>query len=171
MQKDIETHRLVLRAFKLSDSERVARLAGEKVIADMTANIPHPYEPAMARQWIQTHQDQFMEGDGVVYAITMKGCDDIIGAVGFPKLDNGLGELGYWLGVPYWGQGIAFEAAKALVEFYKDHHGLIELHVMHLAENQRSKSVIRKLGVDHAENMMRHIHGQDREICVYKSVL
>ncbi|MDO6496940.1 GNAT family N-acetyltransferase [Photobacterium sanguinicancri] len=171
MQKDIETERLVLRPFRLSDSERVAELAGEKVIADMTANIPHPYEPAMAYDWIQTHQAQFIEGESVVYAITLKNCDDIIGAVGFPLLDKGLGVLGYWLGVPFWGQGIAFEAAEALVEFYKLHHGLTELHVMHLAENERSKSVIRKLGVGYVENMMRHMHGQEREICVYKSVL
>ena len=52
MQPNIETNRLVLRPFRLSDSERVAHLAGEKVIAEMTANIPHPYESNMAVEWI-----------------------------------------------------------------------------------------------------------------------
>ncbi|MEZ9412560.1 GNAT family N-acetyltransferase [Vibrio lentus] len=168
MQQDIETERLILRPFRLSDSARVAKLAGEKIIADMTANIPHPYEPFMAEDWIQTHQHLFTTNEGVVYAITLKGDDRIIGAVSFPKLQNGLGVLGYWLGVQYWGNGIAFEASKGLVEHGKRYHGLKQLEVMHLVDNERSKSVIKKLGVSYVEN--RKLRGQGQEVCVYRSV-
>ncbi len=171
MQQNITTERLILRPFRLSDSQRVAELAGEKVIADMTANIPHPYEASMATDWINKHESFFNEGKGVVYAITLKANDEIIGAVSFPSLQDGVGILGYWLGVPFWGQGIAYEASLALVEYSKAHLGLTELKVMHLSENKRSESVIRKLGVELVEKQVRKIHGEDRELCVYRSLL
>ncbi|WP_286300261.1 GNAT family N-acetyltransferase [Vibrio apostichopi] len=171
MQQNIITERLILRSFKLSDSQRVAELAGDKVFADMTANIPHPYQPNMAVEWINTHEFFFNEGKGVIYAITLKGNDEIIGAVSFPSLVGGVGILGYWLGVPFWGQGIAYEASSALVEYSKAHLGLTELEVMHLSENKRSESVIRKLGVEFIEKQVRKIHGRERELCVYRSLL
>ncbi|WP_375748616.1 GNAT family N-acetyltransferase [Vibrio sp. HN007] len=171
MQQNIFTERLVLRPFRLSDSERVAELAGEKIIADMTANIPHPYHPEMAVEWIETHEPHFTDGKGVIYAITLIGNDEIIGAVSFPSIENGLGTLGYWLGVPFWGRGIAFEASQALIKHSQEHLGLKELLVMHLAGNERSKSVIRKLGVEYIENQTLQVHGQEREVCVYKSAL
>ena len=171
MQQNIITERLILRRFRLSDSKRVAELAGEKVIADMTAAIPHPYKTNMAIEWISTHESFFNEGKGVIYAITLKGNDEIIGAVSFPSLVDGVGILGYWLGVPFWGQGIAYEASSALVEHSKAHLGLTGLEVMHLSENKRSESVICKLGVEFVEKQIRKIHGEDRELCVYRSQL
>lgn len=171
VQQEIMTDRLVLRPFRLSDSERVAELAGDKMIADMTANIPHPYEPSMAVSWIQTHEPQFLAEQGIVYAITFKGNDDIIGAVSFPKLQDGIGVLGYWLGVPYWGRGIALEASQALIKHSIVHCGLKELQVMHLTENKRSQSVIKKLGVKYIETSIIRMQGQDRKVCVYKSRL
>ena len=169
MQPNIETERLILRPFRLSDSERIAELAGDKIIADMTANIPHPYEPEMATDWIKLHEPQFIENKGIVYGITLKGDDCIIGTVSLPKLEKGVGVLGYWLGVKYWGRGIAFEASKGLVEYCNLYRGLNELQVMHLAENERSKSVIKKLGVSYIENKIIRMQGQDREVCIYQS--
>lgn len=169
MQKIIETERLLLRPFRLGDSERVAKLAGDKVIADMTAQIPHPYEPSMAVAWIETHQPAYDEGRSVVYAITIKGNDDIIGTVSLPSLNGGLGVLGYWLGVEFWGNGYAYEASRALVDYCKENLGLKQLEVSHLVGNERSKSVINKLAVTYMENKVVTVHGRDREVSVYRS--
>ncbi len=169
LQENIETARLRLRPFKLSDAERVALLAGDKVIADMTANIPHPYEPYMAEDWIQSHKNLYLANTGIVYAITLKGDDSIIGAVSFPNLQDGLGILGYWLGVEYWGNGFAFEASKGLIAHCKSKHGLKTIEIMHLVNNERSKSVIKKLGVAYVKN--RILLGTEREVCVYRSEL
>ena len=48
----LETERLLLRPFELSDAPNVREMAGDKVIADTTLNIPHPYEKGMAEEWI-----------------------------------------------------------------------------------------------------------------------
>jgi ribosomal-protein-alanine N-acetyltransferase len=151
MQLEIETSRLTLRPFRLTDSERVAKLAGDRLIYEMTENIPYPYEIHMAEYWIQTHKAQYLEKKALIYAITFKDSDEIIGCVSFPKLENGVGVLGYWLGVQYWGNGIAFEASKALIEHCKNHHNLSVLEVEHLTGNNRSKSVILKLKIPYIQ--------------------
>ncbi|MDS1796834.1 GNAT family N-acetyltransferase [Vibrio parahaemolyticus] len=169
MQQLIESERLILRPFSLSDAKRVSELAGEKQISEMTANIPHPYNVSDAENWIRTNTELFLSGKGVVYAIVLKDSAELIGAISFPKLENGLGILGYWLGVPYWGSGYATEASKSLISFSKKHYGLTRLKVMHLVGNERSKSVIEKLGVKYVGDQTNRMQGKDREVSVYIS--
>lgn len=90
MQKNIETDRLLLRPFVLSDAARVSALAGDKVISDMTANMPHPYALSDAESWIKIHEQLFTSGKGIVYAITLKESLEVIGAVSFPSLRKAL---------------------------------------------------------------------------------
>lgn len=167
-QPKLFTDRLILRPFQHEDSERVALLAGEKIIAEMTANIPHPYELPMAKTWIDGHGSMFNEQRGIAYAITLRSTGELLGAVSLPRIEDGYGTLGYWIGVPYWGKGYAFEASQALIEFAKSYFQLIGIRVMHLVENQRSKSVIQKLNVPYVGNETLAMQGADREVCVYQ---
>lgn len=144
MRPTLNTPRLTLRPYRLSDAPRVQQLAGEKIIADMTANIPHPYENGMAGAWIQQHDDWFQSGQAVALAITLKDTDEIIGTISLTQIDNGCGNLGYWLGVPYWGQGIVTEAARELIRYGVEDLGLTRLVACHLQENYRSGRVIEK---------------------------
>ncbi|TQF73086.1 GNAT family N-acetyltransferase [Pseudoalteromonas luteoviolacea] len=168
MQPNIETQRLLLRPFCQNDAARVTELAGEKIIADMTASVPHPYESYMATDWISTHKSQYEQQTAVVYAVTLKGDDRIIGAVSFPQLENGEGTIGYWLGVPFWGKGIAYEAAKGLIAHCKLHLGLKTVCAVHLTENVRSQSVIEKLGIPFVENEIHMVRGVGCPVRVYK---
>ncbi|WP_051563697.1 GNAT family N-acetyltransferase [Enterovibrio calviensis] len=169
MQKSIETERLRLRAFVIDDAPKVAELAGNKMIAEMTANIPHPYTVSDAMTWIDSHSALFNQKKAVVYAVTLKETSEVIGTVSFPTLRDGLGVLGYWFGIDFWGNGYATEASNALIAFGQKHLGLWRLQVMHLVENDRSRSVIEKLGVQYVENRVNRMQGQDREVCVYES--
>ncbi|KZN67482.1 GNAT family N-acetyltransferase [Pseudoalteromonas luteoviolacea] len=168
IQPNIETRRLILRPFCDNDAPRIAELAGQKIIADMTASVPHPYEPDMAIAWISTHQSAFEQKSAVVYAITLQGDNRIIGAVSFPQLGNGEGTLGYWLGVPFWGNGYAFEAAKGLIDYCKANLGLRVVHAVHLTENTRSQSVIEKLNIPFFEETTHLVKGTQCPVRVYK---
>lgn len=171
MQQTIESQRLILRPFTLTDAERVANLLSDQRISDMTANIPYPYSVSDAHNWIQRHSNMFLSGTGIVYAIVLKQTMEVIGTVSFPKIENGVGVLGYWLGVPFWGNGYATEASSLLISYMKEHRGLTQLQVTHLADNGRSRSVINKLGVTYKGNQINHMQGKEREVCFYLSTL
>ena len=103
----IKTTRLLLRFFEMSDAKRVQELAGNREIAKTTLLIPHPYEDGMAEEWISTHASSFENGEGVIFAIVEKEKDSVVGAIGLSgNSAHQRAELGYWIGVPYWGMGI-----------------------------------------------------------------
>lgn len=53
-QPNIETSRLLLRPFNLSDATTVQSLAGDRAISDTAWSIPYPYKDGMAEEWIST---------------------------------------------------------------------------------------------------------------------
>ena len=129
-QPMIETERLILRPFRLSDAQVVQSLAGVRDIADTTMSIPHPYEDGMAEEWIGGRDLAFKDGKAITFAMVL--CDDgsVIGAAGL-EIDRGCdkAELGYWVGKPFWNRGYATEAAAALLAYGFDleNEGLREL--------------------------------------------
>src|SRR5262249_42394683 len=97
----LETARLVLRAPRLDDAKAIAALVNDRRIAENTLRIPHPYSLADAQAFLSSTAS----GEGeIVFLITASG-GDLLGCCGIAKLDGEQGELGYWLGVPYWGEG------------------------------------------------------------------
>ena len=103
IQPVLLTERLSLRPFVLSDSSEVQRLAGDRRIADVTAHIPYPYPDGAAEGWINTHQPKWEQGEGVTYAISRRSDGQLMGAISLMKLLQGKNEIGYWVGVDYWG--------------------------------------------------------------------
>ncbi|HHF2956546.1 TPA: GNAT family N-acetyltransferase [Vibrio diabolicus] len=170
LQPTLTTQMLILRPFHPTDSATVARLAGDKSIADMTANIPHPYEEPMAQVWIKSHVGLYHQRSGVIYAITLRQDEVLIGAVSLLNISEGVGTLGYWLGVDYWGNGFAQEASMALIQFARPHFELSGLKAMHLVENRQSQSVIQKLGMTYIDNHIIKMQGKEREVCVYQQI-
>jgi RimJ/RimL family protein N-acetyltransferase len=106
----LATARLVLRAPRRSDVKAIASLADDRRIAANTARIPHPYGIEDAEQFIAAVNKR--EGEAC-FAVTLDGAP--IGVCSVELREDGP-ELGYWLGVPYWGRGFATEAARALID-------------------------------------------------------
>lgn len=144
----IDTPRLRLRPFTLADAADVQRLAGAWEVADTTLLIPHPYPDGAAEAWIRTHASGRDAGIGLTLAITLKDTGALVGSIGL-TIDRATtsAELGYWVGVPFWGLGYATEAAQAVI-----HHGvttlaLTRIHAHHLARNPASGRVLEKAGM------------------------
>src|SRR5438046_1566786 len=73
---------------------------------------PHPYSVEDAETFIA----QASRDDGEIHFFITLPDDRIIGACGIGTPDRKGPELGYWLGVRYWGKGYATEAARALID-------------------------------------------------------
>jgi ribosomal-protein-alanine N-acetyltransferase len=158
MQPTLQTQRLILRPFELTDGEDVRRLAGEWAIADTTLQIPHPYEVGMSEEWILTRGPRFEAGEEVVFAIVLRESGQLIGAMGLViEGQFRRAELGYWIGRLYWGHGYCTEAGKAVLEYGFHSLNLNRIHAYHFKRNPASGRVLRKLGMKHEGSAPQHI--------------
>jgi RimJ/RimL family protein N-acetyltransferase len=108
----LETKRLALRAPRLEDAKTVAAIANDRRIAENTARIPHPYKTSDAESFIAGAA----KGGEAAFLIALRD-KTVIGACGIVFQDEAMPELGYWLGVPFWGQGYATEALHAVIDY------------------------------------------------------
>ena len=106
----LATERLVLRAPRRSDVKTIASLADDRRIAANTARIPHPYGIEDAEQFIASVNKR----EGEACFVIMLECAPI-GVCSVDLREDGP-EVGYWLGVAYWGRGFATEAVRALID-------------------------------------------------------
>jgi RimJ/RimL family protein N-acetyltransferase len=136
----IETERLILRAPCAADAEALARLINDRRIAINTARIPHPYSIQDAERFIATVNRQ---GGEVAFVIILD--DALIGGCGVARSDSGP-ELGYWVGVPFWGQGFATEAARAVIDYAFNSLGHEVLEAGARVSNPASRRVLEKCG-------------------------
>jgi len=158
----LHTARLVLRSFELSDAPAVQELAARFEIADTTLNIPHPYRDGMAEAWILTHRQLRHAGLILNFAITLRTTGELIGALGLRlETAHNRGELGYWIGVPWWRQGYCTEAAAAALEFGFRELGLNRIHAAHLTRNPASGRVMQKIGMRHEGTLRQHVRKWD----------
>ncbi len=114
----LETERMWLRWPRLSDAESVTQLVGDPEVSARTANIPHPYNLRDAEQFIRRARAENESGQGLVLALAFKRTpNDAIGVIGAHGSDfRGTALLGYWLGRPFWRQGLMTEAARGFVD-------------------------------------------------------
>jgi RimJ/RimL family protein N-acetyltransferase len=136
-----------LRPFTLDDVEVVAKLAGAREVADTTLSIPYPYPREAASGWIQTHRTMWESGGGVHFAITVPS-EGVVGAMSLViNQAQDWAELGYWVGVPYWGRGYCTDAAWLAVDFAFRELGLHRVQAHHLIRNPASGRVMQKIGM------------------------
>jgi RimJ/RimL family protein N-acetyltransferase len=137
----LETERLVLRAPRLEDAKAVAQLANDRRIAENTARIPHPYSLVDAEKFFASVNRS--EGE-TAFLITREKL--VLGAVGVSTSEREPPEIGYWLGVKFWGHGYATEAVRAVID-----HAFADLDYEALGAGARvtnpaSRRVLEKCG-------------------------
>ena len=153
------TERIELRHLNVRDVPRMAGLLNDKVVVKYTERIPYPYNYRDARDFIKKVQEEFGK-ERYSYAIDLKG-DGLVGVVSAMKLFRKRGEIGYWLGRPYWGRGIMTEAVELLLRSHSKDFNLLTSCVA--TGNIASQKVLQKCGfrkVGTVPNHCRNVFGE-----------
>jgi [ribosomal protein S5]-alanine N-acetyltransferase len=158
VQPSLTTARLLLRPFGPADAPAVQKLAGDFKIADTTALMPHPYPDGAAEAWIASLPPEFETRTHVTFAVVRRDGGELVGAAGLRiEATHARADLGYWIGVPFWGQGYATEAARALVDYGFQSLLLNRISAEHLTRNPASGRVLQKIGMTY-EGTHREFH-------------
>ena len=156
------TVQIILRAWQRGDIPSLLRYANNRRIWLNLRNIfSHPYTAVEAQRWIAICEASASPTTN--FAIELEG--EAIGGIGCRLLDDvhcKTAEVGYWLGEPFWGRGIATTALKQLTDYAFSMFGLerIEAHVF--AWNTASARVLEKCGYSLEGRLRRSIFKDGR---------
>lgn len=140
----IETERLMLRPWRDGDAQSLYEYAKSPEVGPAAGWLPHT-SVEYSRQIIK----DALSAEGT-YAITVKGKDEAVGSISFfpvrglPYKDEP--EIGYWLGVPYWGRGFVPEAVRALLRIAFQEHDEHRVWCGYYEGNDKSRRVVEKCG-------------------------
>ena len=127
----------------LQHAPAVQALAVDPRVA-ATTNVPHPYPVDGAVTWIRFTTAQRELGREMNFAILDGGT--LVGVCGVISIEAGVGEVGYWIGVPYWGRGYASAAVAGLLRMAFEDRALERLKSSCLVRNAPSLRVLDKAG-------------------------
>jgi ribosomal-protein-alanine N-acetyltransferase len=140
----LETPRLILREWTESDVPELVPLIGAREVAETTLRIPHPYQEEHARKFIASLPKE----NELRLAIRLRSDGRLLGGIGLhPQVEHQRAELGYWIGVPFWGNGYATEAARELVRYGFETLKLNRIFAGHFEGNPGSRAILLKLGM------------------------
>ena len=171
--RTLTTKRLILRLFQKSDAAIVAKLCNNYNIYKNTLYLPYPYSDDDALAWIERHLENFEEDKAYEFAITDKASGDLFGAIELSnnkKFQNG--ELAYWVGEEYWGNGYATEAARAILEFAFHEKQFHKVFARYFSINPASGKVLEKIGMQKEGVLLDHVKKDKRfEDLIYYGII
>ena len=98
------------------------------------------------------------EGTFADFAIVIRQGLALCGAIGLAiRREHRCAEMGYWIGVPYWGRGYCTEAAGAVLRYGFEVAGLNRIHAVHFGSNPASGRVMQKVGMIYEGRLRQHI--------------
>ena len=145
MQVTLETSRLILRPFESGDVEAAFGWFGDPIVMRFTPSGPETsIEQTKAR--LANYQAHQTKHGFSKWIILERPSGRAIGDSGLLKLeDQGWIDLGFRLAQPYWGKGLATEAASAWVRAAFDEFHIDRLTALVHPENVTSIRVLEKL--------------------------
>jgi RimJ/RimL family protein N-acetyltransferase len=142
---EIALSRCRLRPWRPGDETSLVRFANNRNVSrNLRDRFPYPYTDADAKKWVARATSRTPVRD---FAILVDGV-----AAGGIGVEPGEGEgrrcadVGYWLGEPFWGRGIATEALRAITDYAFATFDVCRLEAGVFDWNPASARVLEKAG-------------------------
>ena len=158
----LRTPRLLLRAFTPQDAQRVFEIRSDFEVTRMLVFPAYPPVLEHVAAWLGEHAIEWRAGTAYRFAVVADG--RVIGCADVDEIQDGCGELGYWLERDYWGRGLASEAAGAVHDFATRTLGLRRLVAGHAADNPASGRILLRLGFRHVADRSRLYRSRGTEV-------
>lgn len=155
---------VALRAWRVGDEEQIVSIANNRNIwRNLTDQFPHPYTHLDAVTWIEASREN--PDDQRHFAVLID--DTLVGGAGFARLtdlNTRSAEIGYWIGEPWWGRGIAVQALLLATEIAFRDFDFERLQAGVLGWNKRSCRVLEKAGYT-LDACLERAAFKDGEVC------
>ena len=148
MTPTLETPRLWLRPLTLSDTEQIQVLFPHwEIVKHLAGRVPWPYPPDGALTYCRDIGLPAVErGEEWHWTLRLKSEEaQIIGAISLMKAENH--NRGFWLGLPWHGQGLMSEACDAVTDYWFDVLKFPVLRVPKAIENTASRKISLRQGM------------------------
>jgi RimJ/RimL family protein N-acetyltransferase len=162
----IETQRLILEVPAESDAPTLFDLVGGEDRLEVTAGLiwDGPDEVSETLGFIRQAQIERYGDSGFHWAIRDRtgaitgSPGSVVGMISArPSSEAGRGDVGYWLGKPYWGQGLMREALASVIDLCFGELDQVKVEAEIFTTNSRSKRLVESLGMQ-LEGTIRSSH-------------
>lgn len=152
-----------IRDFRKGDESSLQEYANNPAVSvNLRDSFPNPFTRSHAVKWIEMNSNSYQKPTNM--AITMD--NQVIGGIGItlqPDIFQLSAELGYWLGEPFWNQGITTKAVKEMINYVFDNFKLIRIYARVFEYNVASMKVLEKAGF-HKEAIHKHAMFKNGEV-------
>lgn len=153
----LTTNRLTLDKIRYSEIPNIVKYVNNKNISDNTLMMPPPYTEDNAVFWINMSNQGFLSKEQFIFGIYLRENDSLIGGMGLhiDKMHH-KAEMGYWIAEPFWNQGYATEAGKAVIQFGFEVLNLHKIYATHFPFNPASGKVLLNIGMAFEADLKQH---------------
>ena len=144
-----------LRPFRRGDEPAIAENINDRKIERYTLNIPYPYTLKSAREWVDFNRKLARGGNKAQLNLAIDLDGRVIGGIGLFAMNGHRAEIGYWLGVKYWGRGIVPGAVKTLTRYALKELKLRRVYAKVFAVNKASARVLQKAGYKYEGRLVK----------------
>ena len=168
----LEAEIVRMRPLESGDVAHLLELASAAEIAE-TTSVPHPYSLEDATEFVSKARKRWDSDEGFTFAIIDKSTDKFVGVMGIhPRKKHDVAEVGYWIGLPFWGRGLATAALRRLIQFGFEQLGLNRIQAGYFRQNTASGRVMQKANMRY-EGVQRQVmyHREQYKDLIYYVIL
>ena len=164
--KKIETERLLLRPFAISDAEEMFSSWANDDRVTKYLTWPSHKDSSVTRDILSSWIPCYQKKDYYNWAIAEKGTDRLLGNISVVEIkeESSSFQIGYCLSHGSWNCGYMSEALSAVIGFLFSDVGALRIEALHDVENARSGRVMERCGMTR-EGILRQYGKNNMGIC------